>query len=170
MVRRFKQSLLLAASLFLALSGPTQAGMAEAQAAYVAGQYDIAIREALPLAEQGNASSQVMLGLIFEAPGPMQDFSQAANWYISAAEHGHWFAQTMLGRLYLRGKGVPLDYVQAYKWLNVAASSQSAVVKDPQLDAANLRDLLAGSGLMTPSQIAEAQRLSSEWRPISRAP
>ena len=49
---------------------------------------------------------------------------------------------------YSIGRGVPKDLVLAYAWSNLAAAAA-----DP--DAARLRDLL--EGLMTPSQIADAQ-------------
>jgi len=51
---------------------------------------------------------------------------------------------------------VPQDYAQAHKWFNLAAASGDA-------DAVSNRDRVAAK--MTPAQIAEAQRLASEWKP-----
>ena len=55
--------------------------------------------------------------------------------------------------MYALGTGVPEDYVRAYAWSNIAAASGGE-------DAIELRDDLRGH--MTPSQIAEAQKLSTE--------
>ncbi len=54
------------------------------------------------------------------------------------------------------GLGVTQDYVRAHKWFNIAAARGYA-------DAAKSRDMVAK--LMTPAQIAEAQRLAREWKP-----
>ena len=65
-------------------------------------------------------------------------------------------AQFSLGVMYSKGRGVPQDYVQAHMWVNLAAAQGIE-------DARELRDILAE--LMTPAQIAEAQRLAREWKP-----
>jgi TPR repeat protein len=54
------------------------------------------------------------------------------------------------------GHGAPQDYVRAYMWFNLAATSGNQ-------EAAHNRDLLAGH--MTSEQIAEAQRLEHERKP-----
>jgi uncharacterized protein len=58
--------------------------------------------------------------------------------------------------MYIAGHGVPQDYVRAYMWLNLAAVRGDAKI-------AKLRDLTRA--LMTPAQIAEAQKLAREWKP-----
>ena len=61
-----------------------------------------------------------------------------------------------LSGLYLQGLGVLQDYVEAHKWLNLAASrGDSAAVAE--------RGALAQK--MTPAQVAQAQELAREWRP-----
>ncbi len=57
------------------------------------------------------------------------------------------------------GKGVPQDYVQAHKWINLAASRTTLDAGDYR----STRDKVAE--LMTASQVAEAQRLAREWQP-----
>jgi hypothetical protein len=70
-------------------------------------------------------------------------------------------AQTTLGLMYAAGRSVPRDYVQAHMWLNLAASGASdAKTRDIAVTA---RDEAAAT--MTPAQIAEAQRMASEWTP-----
>ena len=60
--------------------------------------------------------------------------------------------------MYDQGRGVPQDYVQAHKWMNLAASRQTG---EERQRSADRRDTLAR--LMTPAQLAEAQRLAREW-------
>ena len=73
------------------------------------------------------------------------------------AEQGDAEAQYKLGVRYAEGRGVVQDYVQAHIWLNVAASRQIGEERKVSADA---RDALAR--LMTPAQLAEAQRLARE--------
>ena len=63
-------------------------------------------------------------------------------------------AQYNLGVMYDNGQGVVQDYVMAHMYWNIAAVSG---VKD----AIKNRDLIAKE--MTPSQIAESQKLAREW-------
>ena len=83
-----------------------------------------------------------------------QDYQQAVEWFTKAAEQGEARAQFTLGVLYDTGEGVPKDLVQSYKWLNLAAGQGKT-------EAAEVRDELTPQ--MTPEQIAEAQRLSTEF-------
>jgi TPR repeat protein len=96
-----------------------------------------------------------------EGRGVPQDDAEAARWYRKAAEQENEEAQRLLGEMYRDGRGVPKDYVQAYMWFNLAAARRS----EP---AAQGRDLLEHS--MTPAQIAEAQKLAREWKPIKKPP
>ena len=57
---------------------------------------------------------------------------------------------------YLYGSDLPQDYVLAYMWSNLAAAQGDA-------NAAQTRQLVAEQ--MTKGQIAEAQRMSREWKP-----
>ena len=79
------------------------------------GIYDYAEAERLyrKAAEQGNASAQCELGLIYGTskvpnwfPGVPQDYTEAAKWYRKAAEQGNAFAQCQLGVMYSNGLGV----------------------------------------------------------------
>ena len=78
-----------------------------------------------------------------------------AQWR-AAAGSGDRRAMLALGRMYRRGLGVLQDYVEAHKWLNLAASRGEAAAVDE-------RDALAER--MTPAQVAEAQALAQAWRP-----
>jgi TPR repeat protein len=67
-------------------------------------------------------------------------------------------AQTVLGVTYAIGRGVPRDFVEAYKWFNIAAAAGN-------VDARQHRDRIMQR--MTPAQIEEGQRRSAEWRPTN---
>ena len=110
---------------------------------------------ALRLAEQGSASAQFNLGLMYDnGEGVPQDYKAAVKWYSLAAEQGDTSAQFQLGYMYHFGEGVIQDVVYAHMWLNIAASAGD------NENRSSSRDLVAKS--MTTAQIAEAQKLARE--------
>ncbi|MDA0822210.1 MAG: SEL1-like repeat protein, partial [Proteobacteria bacterium] len=62
------------------------------------------------------------------------------------------------GAMYENGQGTPQDYVEAHKWFNLAASRLTD--EEDRNTATNNRDGIAK--LMTPAQVAEAQKLARE--------
>jgi len=105
-------------------------------------------------AEQGDATAQYYLGLMYyEGESLQQDFQKATYWFTKAAEQGFWHAQRGLGMVYSEGKGVLQDYVMAYAWFEVAASQGDSSAK-------NLRDDIIEE--MSQNQIEEGQKLSKE--------
>ena len=75
-----------------------------------------------PLAEQGDAIAQVLLGSMYEnGLGVKQDYFEAVKWYRQAAEQGLALAQYNLGVMYTYGRGVKQDDVEAVKWFRQAA-------------------------------------------------
>jgi len=91
--------------------------------------------------------------------GVPQHDAEAVKWYRMVAEQGIWEAQYNLGLLYFHGEGVPQDYAVAHKWANLAASRSQG--EDLEKFA---KTRVALAERMTPSQIAEAQRLAREWK------
>ena len=59
-----------------------------------------------------------------------------------------------LGMMYSVGRSVPLDYVSAHKWFNLAAMRGNE-------DAIRLRREIAGQ--MSTAEIAAAQRAARSW-------
>ena len=118
-----------------------------------------AVQWYLLAAEQGLALAQLNLGVHYTSgEGIPQDDVEATRWFRLAAEQGHLGAQEFLGTMYWIGKGVPQDYVQSHMWLNLAASRLTGEDLEKAVEA---RDSVAQ--MMTPAQIAEAQRLAREW-------
>lgn len=105
-------------------------------------------------AEQGYANAQYNLGLMYaQGQGVLKDAVQAVEWYRKAAEQGSPHAQYKLGLAYVEGKGVRTDYVAAYMWFNLAAAQGNNHAKEG-------RDMV--EAIITPAEVAEAQRLSRE--------
>ncbi len=98
-------------------------------AAFEGGDYATALREVRPLAEQGNASAQFLLGnMYYGGIGVPQDFAEAMKWFRKADEQGYAEAQFFLGSWYHvgGGLGVPEDYAEAVKWYRKAAEQGHA--------------------------------------------
>jgi TPR repeat protein len=89
----------------------------------VPADYVEAVRWYRLAAEQGHASSQLNLGMIYLAnrEGLPRDSGRAADWLRLAAEQGNPEAQFYLGRMYYRGDGLPRNNDLAFEWLNMAA-------------------------------------------------
>jgi hypothetical protein len=105
-------------------------------------------------AEQGHVQAQYNLGEMYrKGQGVPHDDAEAKKWYRRAAEQGFAKAQYNVGTMY---RGVPLDLVQSYMWYSLAAAQGIE-------HAQGSRDLVAG--VMTPAQLAEAERLTREWKP-----
>ena len=72
----------LAVALLVSVAAPAWAGFEEGQAAYARGDYETAVREWVPLAEQGNASVQFALGHRYAmGQGVSQDDAKAVKWF-----------------------------------------------------------------------------------------
>jgi len=168
-----------------------QADFTDGFTAFTKGDYATALKEWKPLAELGHADAQYNLGVMYEkGRGVTQDYKEAFKWYRLAANQGvanaqfnlgvmydtgkgatqdhkeavRWWrlaakqgiaeAQYNLGVMYRTGSGVALNNVQAHMWFNISATSGFA-------DARIGRDHIEKK--MTPSQIANAQKLAREW-------
>ncbi|MBK5281396.1 MAG: sel1 repeat family protein [Nitrospiraceae bacterium] len=125
--------------------------------AYNRGNYATALREWRPLAEQGDASAQFQIGLLYDnGDGVPRDLASARQWYEKAAAQGEAKAQFYLGMQSAYGEGGPMDLVQAHMWYSLAAGNGYA-------HAPGYRDDLTRQ--MTPAQIAEAHKRAREWKP-----
>src|SRR2546423_1013436 len=154
--------LALSLSAQLVAAGPLE----DADAAIRKGDYATTLRLLRPLANQGNASAQSFLGFMYKfGIGVPRDYAEAVTWYRKAADQGDAAGQYSLGLSYKYGKGVPQDYVSAYMWLSLSTASQPAALTSI---TAEHRDEVASK--MTPAQIAEAQKLAREWKPVRPQP
>ena len=137
--------------LTAAHAGDLEAGLKALQR----GDYTRALRELLPLAEQGNIVAQYNLGVMyFDGKGVPKDDTKAVKWYRLAAKQGDAEAQNNLGVMYANGEGVPKDDAQAYAWLNAAAEQGDDTAEDN-------KKLIAER--MTPEEHFQAQELARQY-------
>ena len=147
--------------LAVLMAAPARADLVDGLSAYDQGDYVTALAEWMPLAENGDAQAQSLLGLLYRgAPGIPSDAAESARWYRRAAEQGHAHAQYNLGLAYQSGRGVPRDDIAAYMWLDVAARG-IPTGPDGTNAASQRRDALAAD--MSAADIAEATRQAESW-------
>ena len=109
--------------VLLSLSFPSfgadfQKGLSAARS----GDFATAVKEFTPLAEQGNATAQFNLGVMYATGrGVPQNYQVAEQWYILAATQGDVEAQYNLGVMYRNGFGIPQNDQAAVEWFRLAA-------------------------------------------------
>ncbi len=118
--------------------------------AFQAGDFQTALKEWKPLADQGHAYAQNNLGWMYASgEGVVEDDAEAAGWYRLAADQGHAGAQLNLGVMYANGEGVLQDNVTAHMWFNIAGANGDE-------DGRDNREIIERK--MTPADISEAQK------------
>lgn len=91
--------------------------------AYAAGDFGVARHWLWIAAEQDNAESQYLIGLIYrDGLGGDGNPGVAAEWLHKAAMHGHAPAQAAMAALFRDGIGVENDDAEAVWWFRQAAS------------------------------------------------
>jgi hypothetical protein len=108
---------------------------------------------------QGSIAGQMHLAALYRDGGKgfPRDMAQAVEWYRKAAEQGDVTAQATLGVLYSIGQGVPHDDMEAYYWLDLAAS-----VKGPNQEKYAASRQLVGTHITT-GQLEEVQDRVAAW-------
>ena len=149
-------------------AAPQPAAEGSAQAGWDAfgrGDYAGALAIWQPLAEQGDVTTQLLVGSIYDlGQGVPQDDAEAVKWYERAAAQGSAKGQYQLGAVYARSAQVK-DPFQGYKWLTIAArtlagGSQGGVTAD---QATTLRTLIEGE--LSKDQIAKAKAEAEAFTP-----
>ncbi len=157
--------LFLGAVLILLLGAQAQPGFEDGLLAYHRGDHRVAMEIWRPLAEQGHASAQFSLGLLYDrGEGVLPNPKQAAKWYHKAADQGDPDAQLNLGLMYAQGDGLKKNYATAYKWFSLAFFHYPA--GEYRDNAFKNRENVAAA--MTTAQIEKAERLVRRWKPKTR--
>lgn len=108
--------------LLTALPATARADFDKAVAAFDRGDYETALNEWLPLAEDDDPAAQRNVAHLYrQGLGVSQDFAEAVRWYRRAAYLGLTSAQANLASMYLRGQGVDEDPEEAAYWFERAA-------------------------------------------------
>ena len=98
--------------------------------------------------------------------GVPQNDAMALKLFNLAAESGDGGAQSNLGNMYAFGKGVEQDYVQALMWFNLATYAYEASnEREMTVREMNDKNRELAASFLTPAQIAEAEKLTREWKP-----
>ena len=95
----------------------------DGRSAYIDGDYETAYNILIPLAEEGDAEAQKMLGIMYDyGQGVPADPELALQWYIRSAEQGQTAVQYQVGAKYYKGESIPQDFAEAAKWWRMAAN------------------------------------------------
>ncbi len=115
------------------------------------GDFKTAMREWLPLAQQGNARAQNGVGMFYrDGRGVPKNIETAIRWFTLSAKQGDMRGQWNLGRAYARGTGVPQNNETAVKWLTLSASQGFDLAKkDLAIVKKNIQ-----TGVVTPRRAA----------------
>jgi hypothetical protein len=105
-----------------------------------------AINVFLARAARGDARAEDNLGANYLDD---RDFAQSTAWYRKAAERGDYDGEFWLGNAYQQGLGVPIDPIEAYKWMTVS-----------------IRNAPEAAKTMTAEQVAEGERRAAAWKPV----
>jgi Sel1 repeat len=98
-----------------------------AYAAYQENNYGAALRLARPIASEGDARAQSMLGLLYHrGRGVPLDHIEALKWFGRAANQDDAAAQFYLGIMLSEGQGTAQDHAAAAKWFRRAADAGDA--------------------------------------------
>ena len=107
--------------------------LATAEQAIARGNYADAMALVWPLAEEGNARAQRLLGdLLASGRGVARNDGEARAWYERAGKQFDADAQAKLGEMYAGGLGVPRDANLAYVWFAAAARNGNAAARGQQ--------------------------------------
>lgn len=117
-----KLLLTFALLLWLPFAYANEAELERGLEAYDAEDYKTALAIWKPIAEQGHASSQFWLGVLYEnGKGTLENYNEAIKWYNKAAEQGNARALSNLASMYKKGIGVSQDYKKAMELFRKAA-------------------------------------------------
>lgn len=106
----------------------------------------------------GSSNAQFSLAVRYDSGQDVEkDPSRALELYKKSAAQGHANAQLYLGSKYIQMQ----EYVLAYAWFNLVTANRSRTLS--QYNAAK-RFVEVWEAKLTPEELREAQRLSSNWK------
>jgi TPR repeat protein len=92
----------------------------------------------------------------YKGVGVNKNAVEAVKWFRLAVEQDHAASKFNLGACYYNGEGVNQDKIEGYKWISLSAA---------QGHAPAIKTLAVIESEMTPTEIAEAQRLARQFKP-----
>ena len=146
LVKRFFTTLLFSTLLLVFPNSPVADSFEDGVQAYEAGDYKKALEIFTPLAEQGDASAQHNLGVIYEMR--LRDYAEANKWYLKSFKQQSASMQ-YIGEMYVLGQKGPQGPQGHMKSIIRAAERGSAI-------AQNFLGLYYEKGLGVPQDYAKA--------------
>ena len=116
-------------------------------------------------AERGDAAAQFNLGIVYgnrsgDAGYDVEDRRvDAIRWLLRSANQGLARAQNRLAEIYAENRGVSRDAVRACAWFLLAAAESGARGQSARSGYQRI------AARLTATQIAQAHRRASRWRP-----
>lgn len=111
-------------------------------------------------ADQNDLAGEIHLAVLYRDGGTgfPRDMAQAAVWYRKAADRGDPDSQATLGVLYSMGQGVQQSDVEAYFWLDLAAS-----VKGPHQEKYAANRQMIGQHI-TADELSDVEDRVAAWK------
>jgi TPR repeat protein len=138
-----------------------RAAAADLDKTQMAGDYQQELAWYRKAADQNDISGEMHLAAVYRDGGGKtipRDMELAATWYRRAADQGDPTAQGTLGVLYSMGQGVPHNDVDAYFWLDLAAS-----VKGPNQEKYVANRQMIGERI-TADELSDAKDRAAAWK------
>ena len=111
--------------------------------------------EVKKLAAGGEVGAQYALGMRYaNADGVKEDYREARQWFLKAAESGHIRAQAKVAACYWAGKGGSQDYGKAYFWALLAQAGG---------DETSPAIVMSSAAHLSPAQTAAEQKQAESW-------
>jgi hypothetical protein len=121
----------------------------------------------------GDILAQLEVGDAYrDGDGVKKDYAESMKWFLTAADQSNrgdadpcYIAAAMfeIGKMYEKGQGVRQDIVEVYKWFDLG-TDRGMACRNEDVNDRLLENLKKLSVKMSPSEIAEAHRLITEWR------
>ena len=113
------------------------------------------LQDVRKLATSGNIGAEYSLAMRYaNGDGTKQDYSQARQWFLRAAEGGHIRAQSKAAACFWAGKGGPQDYSKAYFWALLAQAGG---------DETSPAIVMNSAAHLSPAQTSAEQKEAEQW-------
>ena len=159
-MKRYLCFLVFTLGLCLCISSAS-ADLARGIEEYKSGEFESALAELRPLAEEGNRRAQYLLAEMYlNGNGVSQEFGEAKLWYEKAAKRGLPEAQAALSGLYLLGLGTSRNRGHGYYWAII-----SVIWSKDDIRRAGMGSLAEVSTTLKPGIKADiAKDAAAAWR------
>ena len=115
----------------------------------------MSFKDVKKLAGSGSVGAEYSLGMRYaNGDGTKQDYREAKQWFLRAAERGHIRAQAKVAACFWAGRGGPQDYSKAYFWALLAQAGGEET--SPAI-------VMSSAAHLSPAQTAAEQKEAEKW-------